>query len=561
MLYELYVENFAIIGKMRLSLTPGLNALSGETGAGKSLVVDAVSLLIGGRGGDSFIRGGYDRCLIEGVFTRPFTEDLTQKLSDMGFALSEEDDMLVLSRELARGGKSVCRINGRAVNLGQLREAGRLLVNIHGQMEHMLLLEEDKQLQLLDSYGGAALLRHKAQTAELFAALREKQRFLRDYQQHQEERAARMALLNEQIEELSAAGLSPGEEEALRQESQRLNHGQKLIALAEEAYKYLMENGGAVEALSAAAAELKQAVRLDALAQPLAGRLDSLYYEAEDMAHELARYSGAISTDGYRLDEIENRLALLGRLKKKYGGGVAELIRYLEEARAELTALDELDFSGGKARRALDEAEAAYEQAAALLSAERARAAAALSDAITEELHLLCMANAAFRVDLPPGPPAAWGREKALFMIQTNTGEDFHPVAKIASGGELSRIVLAMKVILSQLDSVPTLVFDEVDSGLGGRALTAVARRLAYVGQSTQAIVVTHAPVMAAVAGRQLHVGKHIVDGRTEITVTALAGEARLIELARMIAGDQFSETTRRQAAELLQNAGNFTAE
>jgi len=556
MLYELYVENFAIIRQLRISLMTGLNALSGETGAGKSLVVDAVALLIGGRGSDNFIRGGYDRCVIEGVFTRPFSAELMQMLQDMGSTPLDEDDMLVLTRELVRGGRSVCRINGRTVNLGQLRGLGRLLLNIHGQMEHMLLLEEEKQLQLLDSYGGAALLTQKEQVAAMFTALREKQRFLREYEQNKVWREDRMALLGEQTAELIAAALISGEEDILRQEAQRLNHGEKLIGLAEEAQVYLRESGGAVEALNAAAALLRQAAQVDEQAQALAGRLQSLYYEAEDAARDAAHYLGSIGTDRYRLNEIENRLALLSRLKKKYHGSVEDLLAYLEEAQAELATLDEADFSGGKARRALEEAETAYEQAAAELSAQRAAAAARLSMAITDELHLLCMAEASFRVDLPPHEPAVWGREKALFMIQTNAGEEFRPVAKIASGGELSRIVLAMKVILAQLDSVPTLVFDEVDSGLGGRALNAVAQRLAYVGQSTQAIVVTHAPVMAAAAARQLHVGKHTVEGRTEISVEELTGEARINELARMIAGEHISDTTRHQAAELLQNAG-----
>ncbi|MCL2495784.1 MAG: DNA repair protein RecN [Clostridiales bacterium] len=555
MLYELYVENFAIIRQLRICLMPGLNALSGETGAGKSLVVDAVALLIGGRGSDNFIRSGYERCVIEGVFTHNFSEELAQRMDDMGLAAVDKDDMLVLSRELVRGGRSVCRVNGRTVNLGQLRDLGRLLLNIHGQMEHMLLLEEEKQLQLLDSYGGVALLAQKEQVAALFTAMREKQKLLRDYEQNKARRDERMALLGEYIEELDAATLSGGEEETLRQEAQRLNYSEKLIGLADEAQHYLLKNGGAVEALNASAALLRQAAQLDGQAQALAERLESLYYEAEDAATEAAHYRASINTDRYRLDEIENRLALLSRLKKKYGRSLEELLAYLQEARRELAALDELVFSGGKARRALEEAETAYEQAAAELGAQRTAAALRLSAAITDELHMLCMSNATFRVDLLSHEPAAWGREKALFMIQTNAGEEFRPVAKIASGGELSRIVLAMKVILAQLDSVPTLVFDEVDSGLGGKALSAVAQRLAYVGRNTQAIVVTHAPVMAATAGRQLYVGKHTVEGRTEISVEELKGEARINELARMIAGEHISDITRHQAAELLQNA------
>ena len=554
MLYELYVENFAIIGQMRLRMGQGLNALTGETGAGKSLVIDAVALLIGGRGSDSFIRSGFERCVIEGVFTRPFSAELIQALQELGLAPDDEDDTLILSRELIRGGRSNCRVHGRAVNLGQLRALGRLLLNIHGQMEHMLLLEEEQQLRLLDSYGGPTLLQIKEQVGKAYAHMREKQKLYHDHEQHKAARQERMAQLKEQIKELENAALKPDEEEELRRESQRLNNAEKLLAFSAEAQAGLSGNNGATEKLSAARSALRQIARLDEQAQTLAARVESLYYEAEDVARELDHYAAALGTDAYRLDELESRLALLGRLKKKYGGESARLLEYLGEAQAELNNLDELDFSGGKASQALREAQAEYDKAAQQLSAARTAAAQKLSAAINGELQLLCMNQAHFRIDLPADSPSAAGREKALYMIRTNEGEEFRPVARIASGGELSRIVLAMKVILAQLDSVPTLVFDEVDSGLGGRALNAVAQRLAYVGQSTQAIVVTHAPVMAAAANRQLHVSKHVTEGRTEITVAALSGEERIDELARMIAGENISQTTRNQARELLEN-------
>jgi DNA repair protein RecN (Recombination protein N) len=555
MLYELYVENFAIIGQMRLRLGQGLNALTGETGAGKSLVIDAVALLIGGRGSDSFIRSGFDRCVIEGIFTNPFSNELNHALQGLGLVSDDDDDTLILSRELTRGGRSYCRVNGRAVNLGQLRALGRLLLNIHGQMEHMLLLEEEQQLRLLDSYGGAKLLQIKGQVGALYVQMREKQKLYDEHKQHKATRQERMALLAEEIKELEKAALKTNEEEDLRRESQRLNHAEKLMALSAEAQRELSGAHGAAEALSAAAAALRQAARLDEQAQLLLERMESLYYEAEDIARELDHYAAAISTDSYRLDELEGRLTLLGRLKKKYGGEAAQLLEYLQQARSEFNALDELDFSGNKTLQALKETEAAYALAAGQLSAARVAAAAKLSAAINEELQLLCMSQAHFRIVLPADNPSATGQEKALFMIRTNEGEEFRPVARIASGGELSRIVLAMKVILAQLDSVPTLIFDEVDSGLGGRALNAVAQRLAYVGQNTQAIVVTHAPAMAAAANRQLHVSKHVAEGRTEITLAELSGEERVDELARMIAGDNISKTTRNQARELLGNS------
>ncbi|MCL1974775.1 MAG: DNA repair protein RecN, partial [Firmicutes bacterium] len=550
MLYELYVENFAIISQMRLSLGLKLNALTGETGTGKSLVIDAVSLLIGARATDSFIRSGYDRCVIEGVFTRPFSAELDLTLQKMGLTL--EDDTLILSRELIRGGRSHCRLNGRNLSLGQLRILGRLLLNIHGQMEHMLLLEEGQQLLLLDNYGGLPLLQIKKQVEENYTQMKEKQKFFDNYEQNKAKKQERMAVLSVEIKELEKAALKQNEEDELRRESQRLSQAEKLLALSATALHELSKNSGAAEALSMAAEVLRQIIQIDEQAQSLAERVESLYYEVEDAARELADYAEAIGTDAHRLDELESRLALLSRLKKKYGGESAHLMNYLNKARFELNDLEEQDYSGGKTEKALKEAKEAYEKSAKLLSAARLSAATKLAAAINKELQLLCMNHASFRIELSLQPPSATGLEKACYMIRTNEGEDYRPVALIASGGELSRIVLAMKVILAQLDSVPTLVFDEVDSGLGGLALNAVAQRLAYVGETTQAIVVTHAPVMAAAANLQLHVSKHISEGRTEIMVRKIEGAERVEELARMIAGENISEITRSQARELL---------
>ncbi|MCL1816997.1 MAG: hypothetical protein FWG43_05285, partial [Clostridiales bacterium] len=433
------------------------------------------------------------------------------------------------------------------------RILGRLLLNIHGQMEHMLLLEEEQQLRLLDSFGGAELLQIKEQVGGLFTQLREKQRLYNDYLQHKTERRERMVLLAEQIEELEQAALKPNEEDYLRQESQRLSHGEKLLSLSAAAQQELSGAQGALESFSAVATALRQIARLDEQMNALAQRVESLYFEAEDIDLELTQYAAAIATDAYRLDELESRLALLGRLKKKYQGHTEQLLDYLQQARLEHAALDELDFSGTKINQQLQEAQSAYDKAADSLYAARMAASASLATAINEELQLLCMNQATFHIDLTPDKPSALGREKAVFMIQSNVGEEFRPVARIASGGELSRIVLAMKVILAQLDFVPTLVFDEVDSGLGGRALNAVASRLAYVSQNTQSIVVTHMPVMAAAANSQLHVEKHVAEGRTQIAVALLTGEERVEELSRMIAGENLSETTRNQARELLE--------
>lgn len=544
MLYELYVENIALIRRMRLPLGAGMNALTGETGAGKSMVIDALSLLLGGRGGDALIRDGADRALVEGVFLPPFPAGLPALLGDA----AEEEENLILSRELVRGGRSVARLNGRAVNLSQLREIGRLLVNIHGQREHTLLLEEEQQCRLLDSFGGVECRKALAVVADAYRALRAAQKRLREYEDEREARELRLAELREIIAEIGQAAPQPDEMDALREEAHLLAHGEKLYQYTDAAHGALYGGAGAVERLNDAVAALRQAAALDRQLDGMAERLSSLYYEAEDAANEIAAYRDRVNLDAFRLDEVEARIALLRRLEKKYG----DLLAALQASKEEYASLEEIAVSGDLFQRQLAAQEAAYAEAAASLRACRETAAGALGAAITAELHLLAMPNAVFRVDLPACPASASGTERALFMIRTNPGETFQPVSRIASGGELSRIVLGIKVILAQLDAVPTLVFDEIDTGMSGRALVSVAERVALVGRHAQTIVVSHAAAMAAAADHQILVEKHEEDGRTVIAAHTLDETERVAELARMIAGDKAGETTLQQAREML---------
>lgn len=548
MLYELYVENFALIQRMGLKLAPGLNALTGETGAGKSLVIDAVSLLIGARGSDGMIRSGADRALVEGSFLPPLPPPALELLAGE----IDPGDTLILSRELVRGSRSVARINGRVVNLNRLRAVGRLLVNIHGQHEHTLLLEEERQRALLDSFGGADCLSAAEAVRQAYAVWRQAAKQVSVYEDDKDSRGQRMDSLQYMIEEIEDAAPEPDELETLRQEAQRLAHGEKLYQYAGSAYDALYGNAGAAEKLNQAAAVTRQAAELDSSLAALAARLSSLYYEAEDAANEINAYRDRVNLDAYRQDEVEARIARLSRLTKKYGGDVHTMLERLREAKDEYARLEEISVSGDQFYRAEREARQRYDAAAAVLSAARARAAERLSAAVSGELKALAMPEAVFRVDLPPAPPDAAGRESALFMIRTNAGEEFQPVARIASGGELSRIVLGIKVILSRLDAVPTLVFDEIDTGLSGRALVSVAERLALVAESAQAITVSHAAVMAAAANHHILVEKHEQEGRTVIAAHPLDEPARIKELARMIAGNKAGAVTDAQAKEML---------
>ena len=548
MLYELYVENIALLRQIRLKLAPGMNALTGETGAGKSLVVDAVSLLIGGRGSDSFIRIGDDRAVVEGVFLPPFPAAFCQALADQ----ADPDDNIILSRELIRGGRSLARLNGRSIPLARLRELGRLLINIHGQHEHILLLEDERQLALVDGYGGAEAASALERTAAAYRAMRQADAAWVDHNAHSEARKERLTELAGIIDEITLADPKPGEDEALKEESRLLAHGERLYAQADQAHEILSRGGGAVEALNEAAAVLRQSAAVDAKLEALAQRVSGLFYEAEDAANEVAAYRDHVNTDAWRLEEVESRISALGRLSKKYGGSIDAALRTLEEAKAERQALEEEDYSRDRLEKGSDLRRHVYAEAARDLHSIGQHSAEVLGRAVTEELHKLAMDKAEFSVELIPHEERSSGTENAVFMIRPNLGEPAQPVSRIASGGELSRIVLGLKVILSQLDFVPTLVFDEVDTGLSGSALVSVAERLRLVSRSAQTVAVSHNPIMAAAAHSHIVIEKHEEDGRTVAACHELDKDERPQELARMIAGDRAGANSVAQARDLL---------
>jgi DNA repair protein RecN (Recombination protein N) len=550
MLQELYVENFALIESLRLPLAAGFNALSGETGAGKSLLIDAVSLLLGGRAGENYIRKGSERCLVEGVFCSPYPPELAQLLAENGH--QTDDDVLILTREINRTGKSLCRLNGRTVSLSFLRSAGRLLINIHGQMEHMLLLEEEKQMNLLDSFAGAELLASKKAVAESYARYQQWQKKCQEYEDKKQEAAQKIDWLSFQIEEIEKADLRPGEDDVLAKEHIRLLNGEKLQQAAAFAYDALAGNMSALEKSAEAIQSFKEAAAVDESAGQLCGRLEAAYYDLEDIAGEISAYRDAVESDPYALEQIEERMALLHKLQKKYGASVEDVLSYCAEAKAELQKWQNWDESGEASAQGLAAEKEEYQRLAQQLTAHRQAAAQKLAAAITAEFKLLYMPQAIFDVQLIEREMSPCGLEKILFVIQSNPGEAFLPVAKIASGGELSRVVLAIKVILAQLDQVPTLIFDEIDSGLGGVTLDMVAKRIGKIAKYTQVMVITHAALMAAAATHHIYIYKKVHDGRTEVRCQVLDEDGRVAELSRMIAGENISQSTLQQAKDLL---------
>ena len=550
MFVELYVENLALIEKAALTWNSGLNVLSGETGAGKSMVIGAVSLLLGGRGSKDYIRKGAESCFVQGTFSAPFDDDVLAALEEVGLPLEDE---LIFSRELNQNGKGACRINMRQVPLSVFKSISRRLINIHGQMEHMSLLEAENQMKLLDSFGDEGHNAAAAATAEKYAVWQQALKELRAAKKQMDNSDERRDMLLYQLEEIDDAELKVGEEEDLKAERSILRSAEDLMRHARNAEREMNDSQlPALSAISAGKDEIEALSNIDESVNPLAERLNDVYYELEDIIYEIHCYQDRIVNDPQRLEQVEERLHKIRGLTKKYGGDVENVLRIAESHRAELEQWDNRDEVLEKCQKAEAAAKAEYMRAAENLRAERKSTGERLAAAITKELHYLQMQEAVFGVDIADSEPKATGIDEVIFMISPNPGEGMKPVAKIASGGEMSRIMLSIKVILAKLDSIPTLIFDEIDTGLGGKALMSVAEKLAQIGGDTQAICVTHAPVIAAFANHNLLVSKGQVGERTITKVAVLRQEEKLPEICRMLAGDKVTATTEKQAAELI---------
>ncbi len=554
MLVELHVRDFAIIDEATLRLEPGLNVLTGETGAGKSILVDAVAVLVGGRADVEMIRAGAERAWIEGLFqldepTRMLLSPILEQHGLLDEGLPEE---LVLSREIRTGGRHVARVNGRLVPLHVLKEIGQFLVDIHGQTEHLSLLRPREQLELLDRYAGAGELR--AALAERVARWRAVRREVEQLRQDEREKARRMDLLRFQIEEIEAARLREGEEEALLQERNRLANAEQLAHWADALYRALYEGEdeapSALDRLGEAARALQALARIDPVFQPYLEPMEGLMAQVEDLARTVRAYREGIAFNPRRLAQIEERLDLIRRLQRKYGETIAEILAYAQRARQELETLahaeERLTALEEEAERLLRE----IGELGLALSRRRQEAAERLAREVEAQLEELRMAGARFAVALERTPDeggayadgARWafdatGLDRVTFLIAPNVGEGLRPLARIASGGETSRLMLALKVALAQADPVPTLIFDEIDQGIGGRVGAVVGEKLWRLARHHQVLCVTHLPQLAGFGDTHFKVEKQVIGARTVARVTRLEGEARVAELAQMLGG------------------------
>ena len=567
MLTELTIKDFAIIDQLTLRFAKGFNILTGETGAGKSIILDAIPLLLGSRADNSVVRSGAKLALIEGLFELepgPLRERINAILEREGLE-GDSPDLLVLAREIRRGGRSLCRINGRAATANLLREIGEGLVDIHGQSEHLSLLKPASHLNLLDRYGGLVEQRRAFSmlVEEIEKVRAELNRLLSD----EEALRQRAEMLTYQAEEIEAASLKPGEGEALQDEARRLANAEQLAELAGEAYRALNvaeEGFSANDLLSEAATALARLARIDPTASDLASLAESLSIQAEELSRSLADYQETVEFDPERLQRVELRLDLINSLKRKYGcESIEALLESAQEARRELEAIEgsseRIEFLQAEEARLLTE----IGQQGAALSRARLEAADRLSRATEAELADLRMEGARFavsieQVDDPSGAlvgdyRVAFNRsgiDQVEFLIAPNPGEPLKPIARIASGGETSRIMLALKTVLSRADQTPILIFDEIDAGIGGRIGAAIGHKLWSLSANHQVLVVTHLPQLAGFGDAHFKVEKQVVGGRTVVRVQQLEGEARIEELSAMLGAE--AESARQSAQEIL---------
>jgi DNA repair protein RecN (Recombination protein N) len=550
MLKELHVRNYAVIDDLRIELEPGLNVLTGETGAGKSLIVGALSLLLGERASSDLVRAGEDRALVEGVFDCSGAPELVRLCAEQGIEV--DGDWLILRREVLREGRNRAWVNGSAATTGLVRDIGQRLVDLHGQHEHQALLRREAQRDILDAFAGA---RDDAdRTGEAHArlvGLRGRIAATRAEASATRERADFLAFRAREIE---SAGLTPREDETAALEARRLEHSEELIELSAALHSAVYGDDGAlVEGLGGLSRKVEDLVRID----PTASEIEALYAEARTTLQELGRrlsaYRDAVEHDPGRLAELRDRLDLIHGLKRKYGGTIEEVLATGKAAREELEKAD---------RSVLDLDALAVEETAALeelvvradkLTALRKASAARLESEVTGLLDELGMEGGRFRVRLEElAELGSHGAERAEFQVSLNPGFEPGPLARVASGGELSRVMLALKTVLAEVDGVPSLVFDEIDSGVGGRVAHHVAERLAMVAENHQVFAITHLPQIASKASVHLFVEKVQQDGLASARVRTLEGEERVEELARMLGGDPGREVSRRHAAELL---------
>lgn len=569
MLFQLNIKNMALIKELNIEFEERLNVLTGETGAGKSIVIEAIDLILGGYAASDLIRDGEDSLVVEGLFLlAPQEKELIINLNLDVEIVNEEGDLLI-RREVNKKGRNKCWINQKLVNISLLQNIGNILVDLHGQHNHQSLLDPSKHIDLMDNLGGDKISKYRKELSDNYRMWRDKNKKLFQLIKDREENLKRIDFLKFQLEEIDKASLIKDEDKVLEEEERVLRNAEKIIETMEKANFILYEGGSEQvsvrDSLSEVSTDFGEISSLDRRIEKIRENLKEIGYQFEDIVNEIVKYKDEIELDSGKLKEVEGRLNLINNLKSKYGSAIEEILQYRQKIYQEL---EDIDYGEDKVKKLKEEIESLENKVSVIshyLNANRREIAENLEEMVIRELEDLNMKKCQFKVSInnyqddngieiegkkyKVGPK---GIDDIEFMISPNLGERLRSLARIVSGGEVSRIMLALKSILSEVDQVPTLIFDEIDSGVGARLGEVIAQKLRNLSEKRQVICVTHLPQIACRAARHFYIVKYILNNQTGIELREMRGEERVKEIARMLDGSQMSEITIQHAQKML---------
>jgi DNA repair protein RecN (Recombination protein N) len=558
MLLELNITDFALIDNVRFSPAGGLNILTGETGAGKSIIIDAVNIVLGERADTEIVRTGAEKAVVEALFDCSQIDGIGQLLADMGI---EADDgcLLVLNREI-RSGRSISRVNGRTVPQSFVRELSRRLIDIHGQHQHQSLLDVSNHIEILDRFGGEDVLKQRAKVAELYHILQRLNKELEMLIQKEDQRQRDIDYYSYQVNEIDQAGLSIEEDDELLRKREMLANAEKIYQSLMQSYQMLYDGDdtlpAVVDRLGQIETLLGPIARFDQNIGEFYGTVNSSLLALKDISRGLRSYAETIEFDQQELNRVEERLDLINRLKRKYGNSIKEILDYRKQRSDELERLVNSEQQQRETRRQIEKIQGILDNECSQLSTLRQKAAARLEEGVIAQIHKLGMEKGIFKVYMEKAVSlSSKGTDDVEFMFTANLGQPLKPLSKIVSGGEMSRIMLAVKTCLAHTDSIPTLIFDEIDVGISGRTAQAVAQQLAEVSQRHQVVCVTHLPQIASIADNHYLIEKQEKDGHTYTRLRVLDDDARIIELARLLGGAKVTELTIEHAREMISMA------
>lgn len=552
MIQELSVQDFAIISSLNIEFKEGMTVLTGETGAGKSIIIDAMGLLVGGRGSSDFIRDGMDKCRIEGSFYVENKQYMNAYLEGKGIEMP--DNLLVIQREIFRNGRNNCRINGQLVNTKILREVGQQLVDIHGQNEHQELMNPVHHLSLLDEFSKGDIQKLLVEYQKHYKNYKELNEKIRKFYDTEKEFVQRMDMLRFQYDEITEAELIHGEEEELLEERKKMLSFQQITEALKNTYQYINgEENHSLDLIAQAMNEIASVEELDQEYQEVSDLIQTSYYSLQEAVGNVTSLLDGLELDEERLNEVENRLDLIRQLKRKYGDDVASVLIYLENITEELSFAESDGLDIDSLEKKATQEERILNELSQKLTKERLTVGEQLEKEILAELKSLYMENTQFKVVFSRLTQfGETGLDKVEFFISANVGEELKPLTKVVSGGELSRVMLAIKTIFSKTQGITSIVFDEVDTGVSGRVAQAIAEKIHEIGKNSQVLCITHLPQVAAISDTQYFIKKEIKNKRTETSVQELTKEERVFEIARMLSGSEVTPLTLDHANELL---------